>query len=811
MLELRIQQIEHVCLFDLSWGQGQRISKTHVFPNALSMLYHQWQQAYINYYHSIHISVAVSDKPFRGQKVSSGMLTPSQQVDWHGALVEAETRLLWEFHRWLRHEELYEIREQIAQMSQAADQTGVDLFLTCIPLELARLPWETWEICAEFGVGKRVRMIRTFANVRSEPPTAPKTRLRPRILAILGDETGLNFQADRAAVQSLNKLADIKFVGWQPGKAIGALRAEIGQAIADPQGWDVLFFAGHSNETALTGGMLSIAPNATMQISELEPKLLIAKERGLQFALFNSCNGLSLAEALIGMGLSQVAVMRERIDDSVAHEFLVQFMQSLAEHKDVHEALLNACQFLKVEANLTYPSAYLIPSLFRHPQVPLFRIPQPVRQRWIRHWIPKRYEAVALAGLATLSLLPPLQDWLLDRRIWMQAHYRQQTGQVADASPLPANSPPILLVRIDDESISRDGIEKIQYIDRDYLARLVTQLAKLNAKVIGLDYILDYPQKDGEQALVDAIRDANETTKFVFATKYDKGAWLEAKPEFREAAWSVSGTIDGIPQYFTLLYPDDTRYPFSYWLTWLYQCCIEQPLASLEQLNQVAAGVVDPRKTRLVTSQMQPSFLNYLSYSLHQMWFHPIMDYSMPLQQVYSEISAWKVLQNPDAPELANIAKQVVIIVPGGYAVAGIQPGEDNFTAPSAMAHWYFQRDPADFHREMTGGEYHAYAIHQLLTNRFVIPIPDLGLILLAALLGRATILLWQRRSKSQSLIDSKSTQVRNAMLISAGILLYGLLSFQLYLLPNTVLIPIVLPAAAYGLFTIPLFVQRQV
>jgi CHASE2 domain-containing sensor protein len=807
MLELRIQQIERFCVFELSWGQGQRISITHTFPEALMTLYHQWQQAYINHYRSVQIPVAPINPSLRGQKVGSGALTSSQQIDWHGVLIEAGTHLLREFHRWLHHEELYELRKQIAEMSQGAEQTGVTLFLTCIPLKLARLPWETWEIGAEFGAGKRVRMIRTSANVR-EPSTTSKTktRVRPRILAILGDDTGLNFEADKAAVEKLNTIADIKFVGWQPGKAINTLRTEIGQAIADPKGWDVLFFAGHSNETAVTGGELGIAPNATMRISELEPKLLIAKERGLQFALFNSCNGLSLAESLISLGLSQVAVMREPIHDRVAHEFLVQFMQSLAEYKDVHEALLDACQFLKVEAHLTYPSAYLIPSLFCYPQVSLFRIPLPARQRWIRHWIPKRYEAVALAGLTALSLLPPVQDWLLDRRVWMQVQYRQLTQpELSTRAPgqQPANAPPILLVRIDDQSISRDEIEKIERMDREYLARLVTQLVALDAKVIGLDYVLDYPDKDGEQALVDAIHNASQTTKFVFATKYDQGTWLEAKPEFRNAAWNVPGTIDGIPQYLTLLYPDDTRYPFSYWLTWLYQCCVGQPFSSLEQLDQVATGVVDPRKTKLVTSQMQPSFLNRLSYSLHQMWFHPIMDYSIPLQQVYTEISAWKVLQNPDTSELENVANQVVLIVPGGYSAAGIEPGEDNFTAPSAMTHWYLQRDPADFNRDMTGGEYHAYAIHQLLNNRFVTPIPDLWLILLAALLGRATVLLWRQRSEFR---------LRDTLLFFiSGIILYGVLSLHLYLLPNTVLLPIVLPAATYGLFTVPSFVQRRV
>jgi hypothetical protein len=34
-------------------------------------------------------------------------------------------------------------------------------------------------------------------------------------LAILGDDTGLNFQADKQAVRSLCSIAEVEFVGWQ--------------------------------------------------------------------------------------------------------------------------------------------------------------------------------------------------------------------------------------------------------------------------------------------------------------------------------------------------------------------------------------------------------------------------------------------------------------------------------------------------------------------------------------------------------------------------------------------------------------------
>ncbi|MEC4814045.1 MAG: hypothetical protein SAK29_12345 [Scytonema sp. PMC 1069.18] len=136
----------------------------------------------------------------------------------------------------------------------------------------------------------------------------------------------------------------------------------------------MLFFAGHSNETTFTGGQISIAPNVSISLSEIEKPLTTAINNGLKFAIFNSCDGLSIANKLIDLGLSQVAIMREKIHNRVAGEFFVQFLNALKEYQDVHEALLTASDYLKVEKNLTYLSAYLIPSLFRHPNAELFRL-----------------------------------------------------------------------------------------------------------------------------------------------------------------------------------------------------------------------------------------------------------------------------------------------------------------------------------------------------------------------------------------------------------------------------------------------------
>ncbi|MFO0108809.1 MAG: CHAT domain-containing protein, partial [bacterium] len=319
---LTIQQVEQVCLFQLSWGQGQNLSVNVAYPENLTTLYQEWQKIYLSFYNTA----------LRGKVANMGSLA-APPIDWHARLVQAEAQFLSAFQYWLRSAELFEIRKQIAQASQKNQTPYLDVFITCSTLTLAKLPWEVWEIGTEFALeSSQIRIVRTAKN-RQGTATATQGKYphKARILVILGDDTGLNFESEKQAIASLKDYADVKFIGWQSNKNIDDLKTEIVQTISSQNGWDILFFAGHSNQTNLTGGELGIAPGVALSISELEPALITAKDRGLQCAIFNSCNGLSIADKLIDLGISQVAVMREPIHNQVAEVFLPRFLQALSE------------------------------------------------------------------------------------------------------------------------------------------------------------------------------------------------------------------------------------------------------------------------------------------------------------------------------------------------------------------------------------------------------------------------------------------------------------------------------------------------
>ncbi|MEM6401509.1 MAG: CHASE2 domain-containing protein [Cyanobacteria bacterium P01_D01_bin.116] len=846
---LKVQLIENTCLFELVWGECQQLNTILTYPKNIVNLYHEWQECYLKFYkHS-----------FRGKVAEIGTIA-APPMDWRAKLVEAETKLLYEFRHWLRDAELYQIRStiinyQLPITNSRLPITQTNIFITCNSLELERLPWEAWNIGNEFAVNSDIRIVRKPINI-SKPTTISNRQRKARILAILGDDTGLGFEVEKKALKSLKKLVDVKFIGWEPGKDINQLKEEIVKELSDNIGWDILFFAGHSNETNLTGGEIFIAPNTALYLSEIQTPLTIAKENGLQVAIFNSCKGLSIANKLIDLGFSQVAIMREPIHNQVASEFFIQFSQALAEYKDVHESLLEASEYLN-QKNYLYPSSYLIPSLFRHPAAPLFRIQPSGFKQTLTKLIPTPLEAVTISALALISLQLPVQDWLLERRVLVQAVYRQLTNQV-DANI----TPPVLLVEIDNESINKAKIYQPRPINREYLAQIVDKLVELKAPIVGVNYLLDrhddnlqrvqHASVAGSRILSNSIKaglTSSSPTNFIFSTTRDNyGNWLTINPQIATEKWSLFGENEVIPGWYMQLLPSSNDKPKP------------RPFAAMLALSQELQQIPESPKPQLTSKQefwtqvntyinndvnnrtvlkserarLQP--LTAFSYYLGQMWLHPIVDFSIPPKQVYQTIPAWKLLQeevgnkesnlklifstpsSPSSPSppsppsgcatcynggsLRNAVAYhlpipsphpIIIIAAGGYGEAGaVKDNEDNFELPAAMAYWRNQDNPDLTRGVLTSGKAHAYMTHHYLKNRMVIPIPDLWMIGLTIVLSKMTLLYLSKNPEQNR---------KYLILITISYTIISLISLQLYISSAAILLPWLLPTITFWFY----------
>ena len=774
--QLEIQKIESTCLFKLTWDKEKQNSPPVPYPDALSELYPSWRKAYVDFYKTA-LRVKVPEAK------NDGKISFSQ--DRHSQLVQAEAQFLAVFYRWLRSEELYEIRSKIASEG-SKDPTPIALFLTC-SRELEMFPWETWDLGAEFN--QSVKIARSPTNITNSNQKRLQPSRKPRILAILGDDTGLDLNGDRTAINNLKQIAEVELVTWNDRQSATEIKQQIQQALTDAKGWEVLFFAGHSNETAITGGEIAIAPNIAISLSEIADELKVAQANGLQFALFNSCSGLSIANSLIDLGLSQVAVMREPVHNEVAQIFLVQFLQALADGRDVQQALIIARKHLK-QQKLTYPSAYLIPSLYCHPDAQLYRIQPWGWRQQLKQWLPCRTEAIAASALCLLSIMPPVQNYLLDKRTLVQSIYRDVTGQ------LPTAKAPVTLIHIDERSLRKAEIDSPKPMDRQYLASLIDRSNAAGAQVIGIDYLFDEEQPQNDPILGRLIKDgvAQNQTWFVFGAfkeNDDKEVGVIPETNIGSPNWTLQGYTEGLSAHMTLL-PKSINCsqfcPFSYLLATVQQVerdtALQPNINSQTNLRDSIYSYVDrQQKYRFIQQAKLPSSITLIHQYLGQQWLRPIIDFSVPTNLVYDRIPAWELL------ELKNIElkTQVVIIGSGGYPEAGLSEGSDNFSVPTAIAYWNTRQGLSRGETPFTGSEVLAYMTHHWLSRRLVVPVPELWAVLTALLVAKGIKLSLRHKTFA--------TKWLLILLPSAGTV-YGLIVLQLYI-SNAILLPWFLPLMA--------------
>jgi len=797
LFRLNIWRTGQDCTFLLTWGEGQQISAHLKYSPELDRLYRDWLLAYQNAYDSP--SKGRAEGPIRAEEPIA--FTPAS-IDWKNKSEEAKEAFLQKFQQWLGDAELLTIRERLQQevgfqRKEKKQKRGhgncVNLLIACNCPELTKLPWEAWEISPKKAAS--IHISRTPLNVENEA-IADEQTLSPgkvRILVVLANTSELDVAQDGKAVQSLSKVAQVKRLEFKSGQNGDAFKEQFRQQLVDERGWNVLIFAGHSDETEFTGGKLNLAPGVTLSISEIEPELTFAKSKGLQVAIFNSCRGLCIAERLIQLGLSQVVVMREKIHDSVAHIFLKQFCQNLAAYHDIQAAMLAACNYLKQEKH-AYPSACLIPSLFLHPSpdVKLFVIEPSRWKRIWRDWQLTRAETIALSILVFLSLVTPINGELFNLRIGIQAIYRDKTGQIPKQK-----LPPVRLIAIDQESLNAVTLDtyKVNPIDRSYLAQLIQHVSQSTTKVIGVDYLLDGSTREDE-ILTSTLRKAVEqkNTWFIFANEeYEPGVHVGVSKTIASPKWSLHGeiTITHSP-FWELILPSQE--------SCLDNCPFAYVLALVKTLNQHRLTETSPQP-RLDNSthfqnQVSARHKNIVPVKVKTLplGLQPIIDFSIPLNQVYNRISAWQFLElPPDATEWQSIAQQIVLIAPGGYDRA-----DDNFPIPWAIRYWRSRLSRGSqtdsYPKWFTGGEAHAYMIHHILSQHYVVLVPTFWLVLVAAILGKGTNLILFTLSRKQLPISV-------VVLISLTVA-YWLIGLQLYI-STSVLLPGFFPSLTFWNFIV--------
>ncbi|MGF1516133.1 MAG: substrate-binding domain-containing protein [Elainellaceae cyanobacterium] len=229
------------------------------------------------------------------------------------------------------------IRESMIALTSHPEQQDavLPLFLDASTLQLGRLPWQEWNLFDQYSRQPEIAL-----RVKGHPgqtirPVKPRSRVR--ILIVVGRSDGIQTQADLDIVQRLEARGADVVTLLQPSPH------ELSDALWDAEGYHIFVFTGHSgSQPDGQIGWIELSQTCSLSINEFKHAFEAAVDRGLQLALFNSCDGLGLAHQLALLNLPRSIVMAEPVPDDVAVTFLQCFFDAFSQGKTLAQSLHQA-------------------------------------------------------------------------------------------------------------------------------------------------------------------------------------------------------------------------------------------------------------------------------------------------------------------------------------------------------------------------------------------------------------------------------------------------------------------------------------
>jgi hypothetical protein len=226
------------------------------------------------------------------------------------------------------------------------DKNEVQIIVQTEDRQLRGLPWQEWDTLASY-TSKGVEVAISATNFkRLTQKQTPQIKATVRILVVFGDKN-LNFDKEKKTIENL-----MERYGGEPDILEEPTRKQLEDKLKEPQGYHIFFFAGHSeSDKDGTIGWIQIntheGKQGTIEITELRELLKGAIEKKLQLAIFNSCDGLGLANQLTQLSLPYCIVMREPVDSEVAGELLKQFLEAFVKDRPLFASMNAARQELQ--------------------------------------------------------------------------------------------------------------------------------------------------------------------------------------------------------------------------------------------------------------------------------------------------------------------------------------------------------------------------------------------------------------------------------------------------------------------------------
>ena len=429
------------------------------------------------------------------------------------------------------------IRERLAQ-ELASHAQNIRLIIKARKEELWKLPWHVWDLLSDYpdvGIGYST-------NEHYTPPLTQTLHNRVRLLAIFGDSTNIDLNEDRQVINNLKNTETLFLTQPNSRELIQKLRGTLG--------WDIFFFAGHS-ESETNAGRIYLNERESLTVQQFKNALTEAIVKGLKIAIFNSCEGLKLAQRLADLHIPIVIVMQEIVPDLVAQSFLSEFLSEYNWGKPLYTAVRRAQA--RLEEFTDFPGATWLPLIFQNPtvlppqwndfssttsdklalqsnQVVSYQRTQSQWYRLVRVVLNSVAIASLVIGVRWLGILQPLELYTYDRLMQLRP---------GEGKP----DPRILVVTVDNTDIEyqdNQGMERIGSLSDLALAQALDELEKLNPTTIALDIYRPHGFNSTIENRIEADNRFFAICKIQELNNHQYSEGVKPPPELPEKRWGFN-------------------------------------------------------------------------------------------------------------------------------------------------------------------------------------------------------------------------------------------------------------------------------
>jgi CHASE2 domain-containing sensor protein len=487
----------------------------------IEQLYKTWQLLYKEYYRF---------GSTRTIKIESEGVTHFSEIEFR----DLTQRLKTLFNAWLNSESFHSIDRKLSRILNPADEIRV-IIETNDDL-LRRLPWHLWNFFEDYAFSELALSTLEYGKVE---PKIQKNLAKVKILAILGNSEGIDIQADRQAIEALP--------GADPLFLESPSRQVLDEHLWNKQGWDILFFAGHSQTEEETGtGRIHINPTDSLTLDQLRNALKRAISCGLKLAIFNSCDGLGLARDLADLHIPQVIVMREQVPDKVAQEFFRYFLEAFSSGQSLYMAVREARERLeKLEDE--YPCATWLPVICQNPASEVTTWQEWYGQK--EKELPNKKSKFPFKTLLPLSIATTLLIVGVRQLGMLQGWELQAFDRMMQLRTQESQDRRLLVVTVTEEDfqLPEQKLRKGSLSDLA-LTSLLDKLKAFEPRAIGLDIYRDFPASPTQTDLSTRLQKSNNFFAICKASEIDKPG-IAPPPEVPQERQGFSDIVkdsDGI-------------------------------------------------------------------------------------------------------------------------------------------------------------------------------------------------------------------------------------------------------------------------